>query len=68
MSEAKRRKEMTMKYAAALTMTRDDVETVFHGMGLPQEDIAIFWREAQKHAAKKLITDKKPARKIGKAA
>jgi hypothetical protein len=59
---------MTQKYAAALTMTRTDVEMVFHGMGLPQEDIAIFWREAQKHAAKKLGIKKTSIKKVGRKA
>jgi hypothetical protein len=50
-----------MKYKPSITMTRERVAGIFHGMGIEPKRVATFWREAQKAAAKK--TTVKRARK-----
>ena len=40
------------------------VAGIFHGMGIEPKHVAIFWREAQKVAAKKVTTIKKRTRKV----
>ena len=62
--EAKTEKMMTMKYKPEITLTRGDVAEIMLGdMGKSAEDVAIFWRLAQKLAAKKPIAKKPAVRK-----
>ena len=51
-------------------MTRGMAMEVMHDMGLPTEDVAIFWRHAQKRAAmlKKPGIKKIPVKRARKAA
>jgi hypothetical protein len=49
---------MTMKYKPAITMTRERVAEIFHSMGIEPKHVAVFWREAQKASAKKLVAKK----------
>jgi len=59
---------MTMKYRESIPMTRGAVPEVLHDMGLPTEDVSIFWRHAQKRAAMPKKAAKKTVRGPRKAA
>lgn len=55
---------MTMKYKEKVTLKRERVAEIFHGMGIEPKHVAVFWREAQKPAAAKKPVAKKVVRKV----
>jgi hypothetical protein len=54
---------MTMKYKPSITMTRERVAGIFHGMGIAQHT-AVFWRECQKTSAKKPAAKKTLVKRV----